>query len=376
MKAVYIHLPFCQSICSYCDFPKVLYKQTWVQSYLVNLEQEIKKRARGILVKTLYIGGGTPNCLNNKDLEKLFIMLKTNLNLSKVIEFTIECNIEGITAKQLDLFKQYNVNRISIGVQTFDPKYLSLLKRQNNLAEVVTKINLIKAKGFTNFNLDLMFGFPQQTVTEFKQDLRQALKLKAPHYSFYSLIIEPNTRLGIEQVEIADEEVAKMYNYLNQVMRRKKYNHYEISNYAQKGQQSYHNLNYWANKEYYGFGIGAVSLLGNYYYENTRSLTNYLKGNYQKGKHFITKQEKQENEMLLGLRKLEGVNCNEFLKKYKIEVSKVFPIALLLKQKLLTLKNDYLFIPETKMIIANEVFLNFIKIKEEGVVNAGSDYSN
>ncbi|MDD2489714.1 MAG: radical SAM family heme chaperone HemW [Bacilli bacterium] len=360
MKAVYIHIPFCSSICSYCDFCKVLYQKQWIKPYLSNLEQEIKNQYQGELVKTLYIGGGTPTSLNLTELKQLLNITKL-FNLTKLEEFTVECNVENLTVPKLKLMKQFGVNRLSIGVQTFNQKHLTFLNRHHQLKQVQTIIKKARFLGFNNINIDLMFGFPKQTLRGLKFDLKQALKLKTEHLSIYSLIIENNTLLRINKVPSINEDLnAKMYYYINKILNKHDYLHYEISNYAKPGYQSNHNLIYWQNEEYYGFGLGAVSYLNKVRYENTRSITNYLKGQYLKQKTNITKKEMMENEMILGLRQLTGVNILKFKQKYKTDIKKVFPITKLLKEKLLIEENNYLFIPESKIFIANEILLNFI----------------
>lgn len=360
MIAVYIHIPFCQTICSYCDFCKLYYDKRWVKDYLIALQKEIIDNYKGEKVRTLYIGGGTPSILDIDELTFLFDILNI-FDLSSLEEFTIECNVESLNLEKLTFFKNKKVNRISIGVQTFNKKHLSLLNRNHNKKDVFKIIKLIKEIGFNNINIDLIYGIPNQTLKDLKEDLKLFLKLNIPHISVYSLSIENNTKLKINNInEINDELNYQMYRYINKVLTKHHYVHYEISNYAKEGYQSKHNMVYWNNEEYYGFGLGACSYLNGIRKENTRSLTNYLKNKYQYKINLLTKKEMMENEMILGLRKINGIDKQVFKNKYKCKVETVFPIKKLIKDKVLIEKENKLFIPSEKLFIANEILINFL----------------
>jgi len=307
MNSIYIHIPFCKNICSYCDFCKIYYNETLVNKYLEALSNEIKNNYKKEKIKTLYIGGGTPSSLNLKQLKKIFGIIK-QIKLDKDYEFTFELNPDDLIKEKLLLLKKNKVNRISIGVQTFNNKYLKLLNRSHNIKQIKDGIKLSKSIGLNNINLDLMYGFSNQTFKELKKDVKTLLSLNPTHISTYSLILEPNTILYINNNKPINEDLEyKMYQYICKKMQKKKYIHYEISNFSKDNYQSNHNLNYWDNNEYYGFGLGAHGYINDFRYENTRSINKYIKGNYLLKSHKLTKKETMENELILGLRKIEGI---------------------------------------------------------------------
>ena len=273
--SIYIHIPFCKTICSYCDFCKFYYNEKWVDNYLIALEKEIKSKYKNESIDTIYIGGGTPTSLNIKQLERLLQL--TKLFNFKKIEFTIETNVD-LSLDKIKLLKQYGVNRISIGVQTVNRKHLKFLNRNHTKEEVINLVNILKQYNF-NINIDLMYGMPNQTLKELEEDLDFVLNLDVNHISTYSLIIEPHTKIYIDNVTNIDEDLDyRMYQLINQKL--KDYIHYEISNFAKDDYYSKHNLVYWNNLEYYGFGIGASGYIDSVRYDNTRSYQNYLNGNY------------------------------------------------------------------------------------------------
>lgn len=360
VKSVYIHIPFCESICSYCDFCKVLYHKSWIKKYLTCLQKEIQKRYKGELIKTLYIGGGTPSALDMEDLRTLLEILcvfKKDDNL----EFSFECNIENITKEKLWLLKEYGVNRLSVGVQTIHESYLNFLNRHHTSDMVRSKIHEMKEIGFSNINIDLMYAFPKESVKEVLEDVDFFLSLDVPHVSTYSLIIEPHTILGIQKIHNIDSDTdAKMYEVIKERLTEAGYIHYETSNFAKRGYESKHNLTYWNNEEYYGFGLGASGYIQNIRYENTRSLTNYQNGYYIAEQHELSKREQEENEMILGLRKMNGVSKSSFYKKYHEHIEDVFEIDELIKKGMLKLNGDYLYIPNEYQYVANSILIYFI----------------
>ena len=353
MKSVYIHIPFCSNICSYCDFTKIYYNKKYINKYLDSLEKEINKYYNNEIVKTIYIGGGTPTSLDIDELNKLFKIIKV-FKLDENVEFTIECNIENLTIEKLDLFKKNNVNRISIGIQTFNFKYLKLLNRNHNLKDVKKIINYAKKINFTNINIDLMYGFNGQTIKELDEDLNLFLSLNINHISTYSLMIEPHTKLYIENYKNIDEEMDyQMYEYICKKLKENDFIHYEVSNFAKKGYESLHNLTYWNNLEYYGFGLGASGFINKVRYTNTSNMNQYLLGNYIKEKEVITKKLDMEYEMILGLRKLKGVNILDFTKKFNIDLVKYFNIEKLIEENKLIIKDNYIYINPKYIYIEN-----------------------
>lgn len=360
MKSAYIHIPFCKSICSYCDFCKMNYQKEWIEVYLDVLKEEIEEKYADEYLDTIYIGGGTPSCLSKEELNKLFDIIKI-FNLNEEYEFTFECNVNDITEELLDILKESKVNRLSIGVESFNNNNLKLIERKHTFEDALTKINLVKNYGFNNINVDLIYALPEETLSTVKKDINQLLKLDIPHISTYSLIIEEHTKLKIKGVKEIDEDLdAKMYEYIVKKLTNNNYNHYEISNFAKKGYESRHNLTYWNNEYYYGFGLGAHGYVHGVRYENTRSFHDYLNGNYILEENILSKQQIMENELMLGLRKTKGINLNEFFNKYDINLQDVFDIRPLLKTKDLIYKNGNIFVNPSKLYVMNEILLKLI----------------
>ncbi len=356
MISVYIHIPFCTSICSYCDFCKLLKNNNWIDKYLDSLEKEIKSTYKNETVKTLYIGGGTPSSLNLNQLNKLFEIIKL-FNITKDCEISFEANSEDLTQEKIDFLKN-KINRLSIGVQTFNEKYLKILNRKVNIRHIKNAIKEIE-----NVNLDLMYGFNGQTKKQLKEDLKQMINLNPKHISTYSLILEENTKLYIDDYKTQNEDQeANMYEYITKTLKENNYIHYELSNFSKNKYQSKHNLTYWNNENYYGFGLGASGYLNNKRYENTRSLTEYLKGNYINISSELDLDETFQNEFILGLRKIEGLKINDVNKKYNINILEIDKIKNLINKKIIIKTKNNIMINPKYLYTSNEVLINFIDL--------------
>ena len=358
--SVYIHIPFCKSICTYCDFCKVLYNKEWAVNYLKKLKDEIDERYMGEEVRTIYIGGGTPSSLSLKEIEYLLILTK-KFKQTNLEEFTFECNIEDITEDLLILLKKYGVNRLSIGIESFDEENLLLMKRYADFLDTQKKMELARRLGFHNINLDLIYALPLEKLSTLKKDLKLLLKLNPEHISTYSLIIEDNTYLSYKRYEnIPSDDDAKMYEYICKTLKKYGYIHYEVSNFSKDGYASKHNLVYWQNQEYYGFGCGASGYISGVRYDNTRSLSNYLKGEYKSSDILLSKDNIMEYELILGLRLLKGINVLEFREKYGVNIEDKFPVKPLLKSGELLLNDNYLSIEPKYIYVMNEILLKLV----------------
>lgn len=360
MQSVYIHIPFCKKICSYCDFPKMIYDNEMADDYLEALANEISNIYDGTEISTIYIGGGTPSCLTHDQLLKLFEI--TNIfNKNKLFEFTIEANLEDITSDFLEIIKTNGVTRLSIGIQTFNSNFLELINRHADFNDAKEKIMLVKSYGIHNINLDLMYAFPNQKLGDLKKDLKMFLKLEPTHISTYSLILEENTKLYIEKYEnISDELDSEMYDYICKKLSKNGFNHYEVSNFALPKYESIHNTNYWLNNEYYGFGLGAHGFIQGFRYENTHSLNEYINGVYRLRDYLVSYQEMMENELMLGFRLLKGINIKRFYERYHENIQDVFPIKPLLKSGELMYKGDYIFINPSKIYVMDSILLKLV----------------
>ncbi|MEH7745947.1 radical SAM family heme chaperone HemW, partial [Neobacillus drentensis] len=320
IKSAYLHIPFCEHICHYCDFNKVFLKGQPVDDYLKALEQEMKLTLTQFptnILETIFVGGGTPTSLNEKQLYQFCESINRTLPKGEHIEFTFEANPGDLTAGKLEILKEAGVNRISLGVQTFNEELLQKIGRVHKAKDVYQTIDNAKSLGFENISIDLIFSLPSQTLSDFKETLKEAFLLDITHYSAYSLIIEPKTvfynLLKKGKLPTPGEDVeAAMYELLMEEMEKHGFNQYEISNFSKPGYESRHNLTYWNNDSYYGFGAGAHSYLNGIRRSNIGPLKRYME-QINNGilpvmeEHQTSKIEQMEEEMFLGLRKTAGV---------------------------------------------------------------------
>lgn len=358
VRNIYVHIPFCSNICSYCDFCKMYYNEKWTNKYLDSLENEINEKYKNEKVQTIYIGGGTPSSLSIFELQKLF-QITNNINLEDIYEFTIECNIEDISLEKLKLFKQNKVNRLSIGVQSFDDEILRYLGRSYDSSLIKERINLAK-KYFDNINIDLIYAVKNQTLKDLEEDINKFISLDIAHISCYSLILEDNTILSNNNEKYIDEDLDKsMYDLICSKL-SEKYNHYEISNFSKKGYESKHNLCYWNNNEYYGFGLAASGYIDNVRYTNTKNLSKYLSNDYGGDEEILTIDDKIKYELILGFRKMDGINKEDFFKKYNKNVKDLFNIKELLQKGILVEDASNIFIKAEFIYVSNEILINFV----------------
>jgi len=359
-RSVYIHIPFCSSICSYCDFCKFIKNDEWTDKYLNALASEIREKYRGEEIETLYIGGGTPSSLSIDELNKLFDILKL-IKLANNYEFTFECNIENIDEEKLNLLYKNGVNRLSIGVETFNDKFLLFLNRHHKMSDVFKRIDLAKKIGFNNINIDLMYALPDESLDDLRNDLDNFLKLDINHLSIYSLIIEEHTKIYNMRLKPIDEDLDyNMYELITSTLKQNGFHHYEISNYAKSGFESKHNMVYWHNMEYYGFGIGAAGYIDNIRYENTKSITNYLSGSYLKDEHILSLDEVISNEFILGLRLIDGINKDDFFMKYHKNILDNENVKKLLKEEKLLENENYIYINPKYIYVSNDILVDLI----------------
>lgn len=364
----YIHIPFCEHICSYCDFCKNFYNESQVNAYLDELDNEISDSYSNKLIDSLYIGGGTPSSLSINQLERLFEIIKNRLNLQELKEFTIECNFENTTFDKIDLFKKVGVNRISFGLESVDKENLRILERESNQEQIIKLINYCNKIGLNNINIDLMYAIPNETLEILNKDLDFILSLDITHISTYSLILEEHTKLKINKTEYIDEELdAKMYERICD--RLSSWDHYEISNFAKDSSfRSIHNMKYWKNEEYYGFGLGASGYEGNVRYSKTKSLSKYLSGDYisKDGIEYLSLKDKIYYEIILNLRTKDGIDLEKFSKIYKKDFKECYNYNELIKNNMLEEKDNHLSINEKLWYISNSII---IKILEGEVTN-------
>ena len=322
--SAYVHIPFCTQICYYCDFSKVFIKNQPVDSYLEHLLEEFQSYDIQKL-RTLYIGGGTPTALSASQLEVLLKGLTKNLDLSVLEELTIEANPGDLDADKIAVLKNSAVNRVSLGVQTFDNKMLKKIGRSHLEKDIYENIDRLKLAGFDNISIDLIYALPGQTMEQVKDNVAKAIGLDIPHMSLYSLILENHTvfmnRMRRGKLPLPKEELeAEMFEYIIVELERVGFEHYEISNFSKPGFESRHNLMYWDNAEYYGIGAGASGYVNGVRYKNHGPIRHYLsaveEGNARITEEHLSQKEQMEEEMFLGLRKKSGVSMARFEEKF------------------------------------------------------------
>lgn len=372
--SAYIHIPFCEHICYYCDFNKVFLEGQPVDEYIEALLKEARLALRQNPVEkmeTLYVGGGTPTSLTASQLERLLSGLREILPYYNG-EFTVEANPGDLTADKLDVMKNYGVNRLSMGVQTFDDRLLKKIGRKHTAQDVYDTIQLLEEKDFSNVTIDLIYALPGQSLESFRDTVTRALALDLPHYALYSLILENQTmfmnwvRRG--KMHLPEQELeAQMYAETIDAMEKAGRKQYEISNFAKPGFESQHNLVYWNNQNYFGLGAGASGYLGNRRYKNRGPIQHYLKSlkNDQLPvleEEILTQKAQIEEEMFLGLRKILGVDKTVFENRFGFSMMDVYGdvIEKLKQQKLITETDSRVCLTEEGLFHGNDVFEEFL----------------
>ena len=316
--ALYIHIPFCKNICTYCDFKKFIYNQERINDYFKSLFFQLEM-LKDNKYKSIYIGGGTPSCIDKENLEMLLKKLSMILS-NNYKEFCIESNVEDLDDSFLSLISKYKVNRLSIGVQSFNDKYIIYCNRRHNKVNAIDNIKLA-SKYIKNISIDLIFAFKDQSIKEIKNDIDIATSLPIKHISYYSLLIEPNTILWAKNVENVDDNTqSKMYTFIYRYLKKKGFERYEISSFAKyKKYQSYHNKVYWTNKHYDAIGLAGSGYIDNIRYTNTNNIITYNLRQYSYEKTYLDKKDIMFDEIMLHLRLDEGLNIKKFNKKFNVD---------------------------------------------------------
>ena len=351
-SSAYVHIPFCTQICYYCDFSKVFIKNQPVDAYLEHLIQETRSYEIGKL-RTLYIGGGTPTALSAQQLAYLLKELPKVMDLSELEEFTIEANPGDLDPDKIAVLKDSQVNRVSLGVQTFDNKMLKKIGRSHQEQDIYDNIRHLKQAGFDNISIDLIYALPGQTMDQVKENVTKAIDLDIPHMSLYSLILENHTvfmnRMRRGKLPLPKEELeAEMFEYIIEELEKAGFEHYEISNFSKPGFESRHNIVYWDNAEYYGLGAGASGYVDGIRYKNHGPIRHYLEaveaGKARITEEHLTLEEKMEEELFLGLRKKTGVSKARFEEKFGVSFDQRYG------QVVASLTEQGLLVPDDKQV--------------------------
>ena len=370
---IYIHIPFCQKKCDYCDFISYSNKDLKIEEYIASVKKEIDLQKIKSEITTIYIGGGTPSYIDSKYIKEILTQIKKK-NVSSNAEITIEVNPGTVTLEKLECYKDAGVNRLSIGLQSTQDELLKQIGRIHNFEQFLDTYKKARQVGFKNINVDLMLGLPNQRIKDLKESLESIVNLQPEHISVYSLIIEDGTPIAnkIEQgeLELPNEDIERnMYWYVKNTLELNGYNHYEISNFSKKGYESKHNMNCWYQKEYIGIGVAAHSYRDITRYSNTENLGEYIrnvqKENLERNRiiHEIQKEDDIKKEyMLLGLRQINGVQISKFKEKFGENPIYIFRNELkkLSEQKLICVDDNNIKLTNKGIDLANLVWEEFV----------------
>ena len=360
-KAAYIHVPFCNSICAYCDFFRCGYQQDIAQRWLTCICKEIKERLQDGL-ETVYIGGGTPSALTASQLDQLLATIRPYTHAVK--EFTLEANIESLTDEKLSIMVKHGVNRISLGVQTLQPQLLKIIRRNHQAEDVHKAITRIHQHGISNISIDLIYGLPEQTLAMWQQDLAYIVDhFDIQHISLYALTIEPNSEFGRKGIQNIDDEVeADMYEYAISYLEEHGFHQYEISNFAKDGYPSKHNQYYWRYDDFYGIGCGASGKQDHQRYDNTRNLSTYLKEGPSPTYIPLKKEDEMFEMIMMSLRMKQGLDLAHFYQTFGCDLLTVYKESVRdhIDHGLLEINDHHLCATEHGFPILHEILLSFL----------------
>ncbi len=362
---LYIHIPFCKKKCYYCDFISYPNKDDYIEEYIDTVIKEYSNyKAEEYIIKTVYIGGGTPSYIDSKYIVKLL----KEINLEKAEEITIEINPGTVTKEKLIDYRNSGINRLSIGLQATQDTLLKEIGRIHTYNEFLDTYNMAREVGFKNINIDLMLALPKQHIEDLIQSVKRIIELNPEHISIYSLILEEGTKMydKVNKQKCTlpkEDEEREMYWAVKNILEKNGYNHYEISNFAKNGYHSKHNIDCWNQKEYIGIGVAAHSYLDNRRYSNLGNIEEYIKNYHDKEIHEIQdKISKQKEYMILGLRKLDGIYISEFELKFNENPIYLFRNELnkLVNQELIEIDLNNIRLTNKGLDLANIVWEEFI----------------
>lgn len=372
---IYIHIPFCEAKCDYCNFVSFRQSDQVKEKYVDYLIREIALSAplyADYLVDTIYIGGGTPSCLREKSIKTILNFVENNFNLASDAEITIEGNPNSLSLEKLREFKLAGINRLSVGLQAYNDKLLKSIGRIHTKKQFDSCIKNAKIVGFDNISADILLGLPQQSIFSVMHELKHLMRLKIQHISAYGLIVEQNTKLfdKLQKGEVvlpSEQKSLRMYNKTLKFLKKHKFFRYEVSNFCLKGFESKHNTKYWNMCEYVGFGISAHSFFDGYRWENTSVLNDYfaiLDKNLlpQLNRQKQTTDDLKMEHIMTSLRQEVGLNLQVFEKLYGQNLldEKKQQISLLLSNNLIKIENNFLKATDKGFEVLNQIILELV----------------
>lgn len=376
---IYVHIPFCKQKCYYCDFISYANKEEKTKEYVKCIQKEIEIESKKYSkdeyeITTIYLGGGTPSYISALYIENIINVIKLNYNVKDNAEITIEINPGTVNEEKILIYEKIGINRVSIGLQSTNDKLLKQIGRIHTYEEFLNCYKLVSKSKIDNINVDLMLALPNQTIEDLEESLQKVIKLKPNHISLYSLILEEGTKLekmvSENIVKLPEEDMEReMYWKTKRILEKNGYNHYEISNFAKEGYKSKHNMNCWSQKEYLGFGVAAHSYVNRKRYCNINNIEEYV-SNIKKGKiennrtvcEIQNKIDEQKEFMMLGLRKIDGIDIQEFKNKFVENPIYVFHKELekLVNEDLVEIDLDKIKLTNKGLDFANLVWEKFV----------------
>ena len=383
---LYVHIPFCKKKCEYCDFKSYADKEELIEEYVKWLKYELEEVGEGnrldyenhldnlAIVKTIYIGGGTPSLIDSKYISEILEVIKKNYTFAENTEITIEVNPGTVNKEKLEQYKKSGINRLSIGLQSTHDRLLKKIGRIHNYDDFLNTFKIARNVGFENINIDLMLGLPEQSIEDLEQSVEEVIKLNPEHISVYSLIVEEETpfykKLEANELNLPEDDLErKMYWAVKEKLEKSGYIHYEISNFAKKGFESKHNLSCWNQDEYIGFGTSAHSYTNNVRYSNIDNIEEYI-NNFKtdnETENFVfhekqNKESKMKEFMMLGLRKIEGISIKDFKSRFALNPIFAYRKELekLVDEELIEIDGDNIRLTNKGLDLANLVWEEFV----------------
>lgn len=359
-KALYVHVPFCDHICAYCDFTRCRYYAPLANTWLDAIAKELQTKQIQD-VTTIYIGGGTPTSLSSKQFIQLLTLLQPYQHSGQ--EYTIEANADSLTDEKIQILKRFGINRISLGAQTFQPDLLKKIQRVADYSMIKDCIQRLHTSGIDNISIDLMYGLPEQTMALWKADLEIAYQLPIQHISLYALTIEEHSTFGRAGVKPCEDTLeAQFYEEAIAFLTKHDFKHYEISNFAKKGYASKHNIAYWNYDDFYGIGCGASGKENHVRYDNTRNLHTYVTQGAMGDIVSLSKLDEMFEMIMMGLRMRKGVSDKLFQERFQVSISDVFKDAMDSQIALgnLCFKDGYLYTTYQGMLVLHTVLVDFL----------------
>ncbi|WP_313232393.1 radical SAM family heme chaperone HemW [Tissierella praeacuta] len=335
--SLYIHIPFCISKCYYCDFSSFTNINHKIDEYINSLIIELdlyKDKIKDYSIKTIFIGGGTPSCINPRYINRILEFIYRNFNTSDLVEVTIETNPGTLDKEKVQIYMESGINRVSMGMQTLDDTLLKSIGRIHSTKDFYKSYEILRNGNMKNINVDLIFGLPNQSIDQVISSLKKVVELGVEHVSYYGLILEENTKFyklyNEGKISLPDENIERMmYHKATEYLTNHGYKHYEISNYALPTYECKHNLVYWEVRPYLGVGLSSHSNMRGKRFFNTSNINIYIeKLNMNKlpveGEEIIDKDTEMEEFCILGIRKIEGLSKIEFKNRFEVEIEKIY----------------------------------------------------